>query len=161
LSALRRKVHQKLFQVTNDFETFEFNTIVSALMELLNEMYAARQKGAMGSNEWNEAIDIYLRMLAPITPHIAEELWSTLGRSYSIHLQAWPDYDAQAAAEEKITIAIQINGKVRQRITVPADMSQEDAKQIALTDEAVRHYLEGNEPRKIIVVPGKLINIVL
>jgi leucyl-tRNA synthetase len=161
LSALRRKVHQTLFQVTNDFETFEFNTIVSALMELLNEMYAARQKGAMGSNEWNEAIDIYLRMLAPITPHIAEELWSTLGRSYSIHLQAWPDYDAQAAAEEKITIAIQINGKVRQRITVPVDISQEDAKQIALADEAVRHYLEGNEPRKIIVVPGKLINIVL
>jgi leucyl-tRNA synthetase len=161
LSALRRKVHQTLYQVTNDFETFEFNTIVSALMELMNEMVDARQRGAMGSNEWSEALDIYLRMMAPITPHIAEELWNNLGKAYSIHMQPWPEYDEQAAAEETITLVIQINSKVRHRITVPAEVSQEEAKRIALAEEVVQNYLEGKEPRKIIVVPGRLINIVL
>jgi len=161
LRALRRKVHQTLYQVTNDFDTFEFNTIVSALMELLNEMVNARQQGAVGSVEWNEAIDIYLRMMAPITPHIAEELWTTLGKEYSIHMQSWPEYDEKAAAEDKITLAIQINGKLRHRIIVPAEINQEDAKQITLADEVVQNYLRGKEPRKIIVVPGRLINIVL
>jgi leucyl-tRNA synthetase len=161
LSGLRRKVHQTLRQVTNDFDTFEFNTTVSALMELCNEMYAARQKGAMGSKEWNEAIDIYLRMMAPLTPHVAEELWSALGKPYSIHTQPWPEFDEQAAIEEQIILAIQINGKVRHRISVPVEISEEEAKRAALSEDVVRRYLEGKEPRKVIVVPGRLINIVV
>jgi leucyl-tRNA synthetase len=88
---LRRKLHQTLRQVTHDFETFEFNTIISALMELLNEMYKAREKGAVGPEAWDEALDIYLRMLAPVSPHVAEELWAYLGKSYSIHTQSWPE----------------------------------------------------------------------
>ena len=78
-------MHQTLQQVTHDYETFEFNTIISALMELLNEMYKAREQGAAGSPEWDEALDIYLRMMAPADPHIAEELWKRLGKPYSIH----------------------------------------------------------------------------
>jgi leucyl-tRNA synthetase len=124
-------------------------------------MVEMRQKGAVGSTEWNDAIDIYLRMMAPLTPHIAEELWLALGKSYSIHQQPWPIYDEQAAAEEKITLVIQINGKVRHRITVPADISEEDARRIAVSEETVQRYLEGKEPRKVIVIPRRLVNIVV
>jgi leucyl-tRNA synthetase len=102
--ALRRKVHQTLKRVTRDFEKFEFNTIVSSLMELLNEMYKAREEGASGTAEWAEAQDIYLRMMAPVTPHVAEELWGRLQKPYSIHTQPWPVVDKEAAAEEQITL---------------------------------------------------------
>jgi leucyl-tRNA synthetase len=88
LRSLRRKVHKTLRQVTHDFINFEFNTIVSSLMELLNEMYKAREKGVVGTPEWEEAVDIYLRMMAPVTPHIAEELWVRLGKPYSVHIQS-------------------------------------------------------------------------
>jgi len=161
LRSLRRKVHQTLRQVTHDFDTFEFNTIVSALMELLNEMYRARELGAGGSPEWKEALDIYLRMLAPVSPHIAEELWSIQGKPYSIHRQSWPEVDQAAAAEEEITLVVQVNGKVRDRITVPVGISEDAARQLALDSEIVQKHLEGKPPRKVILVPGKLVNIVI
>jgi leucyl-tRNA synthetase len=158
---LRRKLHQTLRQVTHDFETFEFNTIISALMELLNEMYKARENGASGTEVWDEAQDIYLRMLAPVAPHVAEELWAYLGMPYSIHNQSWPEVDEAAAAEEQITLVVQVNGKVRDRISVSVDISEEKAKELALSSEAVEKYLQGKEPRKVILVPGKLVNIVV
>jgi leucyl-tRNA synthetase len=161
LRGLRRKLHQTLKQVTHDFETFEFNTIVSALMELLNEMYRAREQGAGGSKEWHEAVDIYLRMLAPVAPHISEELWEILGKDYSIHDQKWPAFDPDVAAEEQITLVIQINGKVRDRITVPADIDEESARKAALDSETIREMIAGKQTRKVIVVPGKLVNIVV
>ena len=159
--ALRRKVHQTLHQVTHDFETFEFNTIISALMELLNEMYKARENGASGTEAWDEALDIYVRMLAPVAPHVAEELWAYLGKPYSVHTQSWPEVDEAAAAEDQITLVVQVNGKVRDRILVPVDISEEEAKEIALNSEAVGKYLQGKDPRKVILVPGKLVNIVV
>ena len=161
LCALRRKLHQTLQQVTHDFEVFEFNTIISSLMELLNEMYKAREKGATGTDAWDEAVDIYLRMMAPVTPHIAEELWAFHGKPYSIHQQKWPQVDSEAAAEELITIVVQVNGKLRDRILVPADISDEQAKAAALQSEAVKKFLEDSSPRKIIVVSGRLVNIVI
>jgi leucyl-tRNA synthetase len=118
LRALRRKTHQTLTRVTYDFENFEFNTIVSSLMELLNEMGRAKNAGAFGSAEWNEASDIYLRMLAPVCPHIAEELWERLGKPYSVHTQLWPKVDEEAAKDEMITLIVQVNGKLRDRIVV-------------------------------------------
>jgi leucyl-tRNA synthetase len=161
LRELRRKVHQTLRQVTHDFETFEFNTIISALMELLNEMSRARDQGAVGSREWDEGLDIYLRMLAPVAPHVAEELWAYLGKPYSVHTQAWPEVDESAAAEEQITLVVQVNGKVRDRIEVSVNINEESAKELALNSEAVAKYLKGKEPRKVILVPGKLVNIVV
>lgn len=161
LRELRRKLHQTLRNVQHDFENFEFNTIISSLMELLNEMYKARDHGAAGTPEWEEAIDIYLRMMAPVTPHIAEELWAYLGKPYSIHNQAWPEVDEEAAAEERITLVVQVNGKIRDRIEVPAEINDEDAKTAALASQVVQRYLNGKVPRKVIVVPGKLINIVV
>jgi leucyl-tRNA synthetase len=161
LRDLRRKVHQTVQQLTHDFEELEFNTTVSGLMELLNDMYKAREQGAVGTPEWEEAQDYYLRMMAPITPHIAEELWGQLGKPYSIHTQPWPEFDADAAAEEQITLIVQVNGKLRDRIQVPADISEEKARELALASETVQNFLKGKEPRKVILVPGRLVNIVV
>jgi leucyl-tRNA synthetase len=161
IRSLRRKLHKTLRQVTHDFETFEFNTIISALMELLNEMYKAREKGAAGTDAWDETLDIYLRMLAPVSPHVAEELWAYLEKPYSVHSQAWPEVDEAAAAEEQITLVVQVNGKLRDRISVPADIGEQEAKELALSSEAVSKYLHGGPPRKVILVPGKLVNIVI
>ncbi|MBN1668283.1 MAG: leucine--tRNA ligase, partial [Anaerolineales bacterium] len=162
LRQLRRKLHQTLASVTEDFETFEFNTIVSSLMELLNFMYQAREQGAIGTPAWEEALDIYLRMLAPVTPHIAEELWvEVLGRPYSIHQQPWPEVDQAATVEDTITLPVQVNGKLRDRIEVPVDVSAEAAKAAALATEGAQKFMEGKQPRKVIYVPGRLVNIVV
>ena len=161
LRNLRRKVHQTLKTITHDYLNFEFNTVISSLMELLNEMYKAREQGAANTPEWEETLDIYLKMMAPATPHVAEELWVGIGKPYSIHQQTWPIFDPEAATEEQITIVIQINGKVRDRIEVPVDIDEHKARNLALASETVQKYLEGKQPRKVIVVPKKLINIVI
>ncbi len=158
---LRRKVHQTIKRVSRDLENFEFNTVVSALMELANTLHEARDAGAASSPEWAEARDIYLRLMAPITPHIAEELWALAGNPYSVHQQAWPQADENAAKEDVITLVVQVNGKLRDRITVPAEISEADAKERALVSEAVRKLLDGKEPKQVIVVKGKLVNIVI
>jgi len=159
---LRRKVHQTLRRVTRDFEQFEFNTIVSSLMELLNEMYKAREAGAAGSHEWKEAQEIYLKMMAPVTPHIAEELWTNyLHKPYSVHQQKWPQVDEAATKEDVIEIPVQVNGKVRDHITVPAEASEDDIKSAALASENVQKFLEGKPPKKVIVVQGRLVSVVV
>jgi leucyl-tRNA synthetase len=161
LKVLRRKVHQTLRKVTHDFDNFEFNTIISSLMELMNEMYKAREAGAVGSQDWNEAVEIYLKMMAPITPHIAEELWTQLGKPYSIHTQPWPTVDEAATKEDSIELPVQINGKVRDRITVPAEATEDEIKSAALASEVVQKFLEGKEPRKVIVANRRLVSIVV
>jgi leucyl-tRNA synthetase len=159
LRVLRRKVHQTLKRVTRDFEQFEFNTIVSSLMELLNEMYRAREAG---SEEWEEARDIYLRMMAPVAPHIAEELWTErLGKPYSIHQQPWPQVDEEAAKEDTIEIPVQVNGKLRDKVVVPAEAGEGEIKSAALATAGAQKYMEGKAPRNVIVVPKKLVNIVV
>jgi leucyl-tRNA synthetase len=161
IRSLRRKLHQTLKSVTRDFENFEFNTIVSGLMELQNEMAKARQAGAAGSPAWKEAVDIYVKMLAPIAPFISEELWSRLGKPYSVHTQAWPQVDEAAAAQDEITLVLQVNGKVRDRLTVPVDISPDQAKAMALENDAVKKFLAEKDPRQVIYVPGKLVNVVV
>ncbi|MCK9506271.1 MAG: leucine--tRNA ligase [Porticoccaceae bacterium] len=161
LRKLRRKVHQTLASVTHDFETLNFNTIVSSLMELNNEMMLAKGAGAFGTEAWREAESLYLRMLAPVCPHIAEELWERTGHDYSVHLQPWPEVDVEAAREDEITLVVQVNGKLRERLIVPASISEADAKAAALESDSVQVYLEGKPPKKVIYVPGKLVNIVV
>ena len=161
LKALRRKTHQTLRAVTRDYENFQFNTIISALMELMNEMVRVKQAGAYGTPEWNEAVEIYLKMLAPIAPHISEEIWQKLEQPYSIHTQAWPEVDEAAAAQEEITLVLQVNGKLRDRVTVAADTSEEEARKIALENPNVQKFMDGKTPRQVIVVPKRLVNIVI
>ncbi len=162
LQDLRRKVHQTLQKVTRDFDQFEFNTIISSLMELMNEMQKAREAGAAGTPEWAEASEIYLKMLAPACPHIAEELWTVhLGKPYSIHQQSWPKVDEAAAKEDVMQIPVQINGKVRDRVSVHAGASESEIASAALASETVQRFLEGREPKKVIVAQGRLVSIVV
>jgi leucyl-tRNA synthetase len=164
VTALRRKLHQTLKQVTGDFEAFSFNTIVAALMELLNEMMQLRTQGAVSSSPaWDEAKHVYVRMLAPVAPHMAEELWEHLGRrdkEGSVHVQPWPAVDEEAAKEEEITLVVQVNGKLRDRVTVPVGIGEGEMKERALATEGARKFTEGMTVRKVIVVPGRLVNIV-
>jgi leucyl-tRNA synthetase len=159
---LRRRVHQTLKRITHDYENFEFNTVISSLMELLNEMYKAREAGAAGTPEWSEAVEIYLKMMAPVAPHITEELWTDhLHKPYSIHQQSWPVVDEAAAREDSIEIPVQVNGKVRDRIVVPVDASEDQIRVAALASEIIQKYLEGREPRKVIVAHGRLVSVVV
>ncbi|MBT7783676.1 MAG: class I tRNA ligase family protein [Anaerolineae bacterium] len=158
--ALRRKLHLTLKSITYDFENVGFNTIISSLMELMNEMYKARREGAVGSEEWNEASKIYLLMLAPVAPHFAEELWERMGGEYSIHTQSWPEVDERAIVVDEVEIAVQVNGKVRDKITVAVDIDDEKVSAIALASENVQKYLGDKPPRKVIVIKGRVVNIV-
>jgi len=158
--ALRRKVHQTVAAVTADFERFEFNTVVSALMELANEMARAAQEGATASDAWDEAVAIYLRLMAPVAPHAAEELWHRLGRGGSVHVADWPEVDEDAAAEDEITLVVQVNGKVRDRLVVPAGIAAAEAEERALASDGAKKFLAGQTVRKVVVVPGRLVNIV-
>jgi leucyl-tRNA synthetase len=158
---LRRKVHQAIRRGTDDMETFSFNTYIANLMELNNAMLKARETPVYRSAAWGEALEALMLMLAPACPHIAEELWTRSGRPYSIHRQAWPAWDEAAAAEETITLIVQVNGKVRDRIQVPADVDQDTARTLALETEGVRRHTEGKQVAQVIVVPGRLVNIVV
>jgi leucyl-tRNA synthetase len=160
VKVLRRRVHQTLRVVTNDFEQFEFNTIVSGLMELMNDM-ARLKADTFGSPAWDEACEIYVKMLAPVAPHMTEEMWQEMGKPYSIHTQSWPKVDEAAARDEEITLVVQVNGKVRDRIQVAVDVSDADAKEKALASEIVQKSLEGKTPRQVIYVKGRLVNIVI
>ena len=159
--ALRRKLHQTIERVTRGFERLEFNTIVAALMELLNQMAGFDAESDEGAAEaWREARDVYLRLLAPVTPHIAEELWHRLGGEGSVHLQRWPETDEVALAEEETTLIVQIDGKVRDRLTVPVGLSETESRRRALASEGARRFLGRREAKRVIVVPDRLVNIV-
>ncbi|MCC6974736.1 MAG: leucine--tRNA ligase [Anaerolineae bacterium] len=160
--ALRRKVHQTIHRVQSGLEDFGFNTAVASLMELKNYLLAARKTSVYGSAVWSEAIQTMLLLMAPFTPHIAEELWEKIGCGYSIHNQAFPVYDPEAAKEEEITLVISINGKVRARINIPAGLSQDEAAARALDSEDVQRHLNQNTPKKIIYVAERgMMNIVI
>jgi leucyl-tRNA synthetase len=158
--ALRRKTHQVIMKVSDDFENFSFNTAIAAIMELRNSILEVQRRNNASNEAWAEAVNNMLLLLSPIAPHITEELWAQRGKPYSIHQQPWPTWDADIAKEESITLIVQVNGKVRDRIEAPADTSDEALKTLALASENVQKHLEGKAPRKVIVVKGKLVNIV-
>jgi leucyl-tRNA synthetase len=158
--SLRRKTHQVIRKVTQDLEGFSFNTTVAAIMELRNSITDAQKAKNVSLDVWNEAVNSLLLVLAPIAPHITEELWAQRGHVYSVHQQPWPEWDAEAAKEESITLVVQINGKVRDKIETDAGQDDEVLKEIALASEKVQGWLDGKPPRKVIVVKGRLVNIV-
>lgn len=157
---LRRKTHQVIRKVTQDLEGFSFNTAVAAIMELRNSIIEAKKAKNVSLDIWNEAVDSLLLVLAPIAPHITEELWAQRGHGYSVHQQPWPAWDEAATKEESLTLVVQINGKVRDKIETDAGQDDETLKEIALASEKVQGWLEGKPPRQVIVVKGRLVNIV-
>ncbi len=157
---LQRAVHQAIGRVTKDLDEFQFNTIIAALMELTNSFYRLRES-CEGSSEWDDALATMVLLMAPVTPHIAEELWARRGQPYSVHTRQWPAFDAALAAEEEVTVIVQVNGKVRDRLTLPAGANEAESRAAALASPRVAEWLDGKTPRKVIVVPGKLVNIVV
>jgi leucyl-tRNA synthetase len=159
--ALRRLTHQTVRRVTKDIEGFRWNTAIAALMEMVNGLSRARESGPVDRGAWSEAIEKMILLMAPLTPHLAEELWSRTGGTYSVHRQSWPEWDDEHTSEDEVTLVVQVNGKLRDRIAAPADIGEEAAKELALASEQVKKHLGGKEPRKVIYVPGKLVNIVV
>ena len=159
-----RSTHQTIQRVTHDFEEFEFNTVVSELMKLTNAILAA-EAGAESTfidhPRVHDSVLTLLTLMAPVTPHVAEELWEQLGQGYSIHQQPWPEADAALAADELITLVVQVNGKVRGKVEVPADIDEPEARRQALALPNVARAADGREPRRVIYVPGRLVNIVV
>ena len=159
--ALRGLTQRTVRDVTRDVEQFAFNTAVSFIMELVNGIYTYTSEAAPDTEVLREAVEAVLSLLAPFAPFICEELWQALGNDESIHLQPWPSFDQDLARPEVITLVVQVNGKVRDRLTVPADMSLEEMEQRALACENAQRFMGDGQVKKVIVVPGKLVNIVV
>lgn len=157
---LTRLTHQTIKRVTEDLVDFHFNTMVAALIEFTNALYEIKNDEVVRSAAWREAIEILVLLMAPSTPHVAEELWEMLGKPYSVHQQTWPDYDEALTVEEVIELVVQVNGKVRDRLTVPIDLAEDQARELALSSDRVREHLGDATPARVIYVPGKLINLV-
>ena len=158
---LRYKTHFTIKKVTEDIEQrFNFNTAISAIMELVNALYHYKENQNQNYEVVKEALDNMCVMLAPFAPHIAEELWRAIGYQDSVHEQTWPGYDQEALVVSEVEIVVQINGKVREKTMVPADASREDMEKIALSLERIQEMIAGKEVKKVIAVPGKLVNIV-
>jgi leucyl-tRNA synthetase len=158
--ALRRATHTTIAAVAEDYEAFHFNTAISKLMELTNAIIRSREAGRAGSQAHTDAVDTLLLLLAPVAPHIAEELWERRGRPYSVHQQPWPVADPALAASDTIELPVQVDGKLRDRLVVTADTPPEEIEQMALASEHVQRYLAGRPPMRVIQIPGRLVNIV-
>ena len=178
--AVRRKTHETIRRVTVDIEQRQhLNTAVSALMELVNDLYAFSDQTASGAPGQTtasavttaervetlavvrEAIEALVLMVSPFAPHMAEELWEHLGHQGGLSAAAWPAYDADAARAAEIVVPVQVNGKLRARVTVPADASEDDVREAALADPAVQAHIAGKTVRKVIVAQGKLVSVVV
>ena len=157
---IQRLMHQMIRRVTEDLERFHFNTMLAAMMEFTNALTRERERGAVDGAAWDAAIEALVLCLAPSAPHVAEELWERLGRPYSVHRQAWPAWEVALTAEEEVTLVVQVNGKVRDRLTVAVGLGEAEARAAAEGSLKVAAQLEGASIRKVVYVPDKLINLV-
>ncbi len=146
-------LHKTIKKVTEDIESFKFNTAVSALMIFSNECL----KSDISKDDYKK----FLQLLAPFAPHMTEELWQNLGETESIHLASWPTYDSDKIVDEEVTIGVQVNGKLRAEVVVSKDESKESMETAALALPKIKEYIQGKSIQKVIVVPGRIINIVI
>lgn len=159
---MRRQTHQTIQKVTTDIGTrFMFNTAVSSIMELVNALYLYKEQSAAKPEVEREALESILILLAPFAPHITEELWAGLGKTESIHKQSWPEVDQAALVQDEVTIVLQVNGKLRDRIKVPAELSAEGLEQLVRDLPKLQEWTQGKTIVKVITVPGKLVNVVV
>lgn len=153
-------VHKAVKKVTGDLERLSFNTAIAAQMELVNDLYKAKVNG-IGGKSWRETLTVLVQLVAPFAPHVAEEMWQQLGHEGSVHTAAWPTWDESLTVEDTVTIAIQVNGKVRAEVVVPKDADKATLEAAALANDRVKEFLGSNVPKRVIVVPGRLVNIVI
>ena len=156
-----RLLHQTIRKCYNDLDRFKFNTAIASLMELSNHLNKVWADGSVDSDVWRECVEKFLLVLAPIAPHLSEEMWERTGRPYSIHQQSFPSWDDDLAAEDTVTLVVQVNGKVRDRLEVPVDIEEQAAQELALASPRIRSYTEGKAVSKAIYVPGRLVNLVV
>jgi leucyl-tRNA synthetase len=164
--SIRMAAHRTLRVVTEEYAGFRFNTMVAHLMELANALFRYRGTEVAAGPAWDEAMGLLLLMLAPAAPHISDELWNrrrTAGGApeSSIHLETWPTVDASATATETREVPIQVNGKVRDRVTVPAGIDQDELERLVLARDRVREILAGRTPERVIHAGGRLVNLVV
>ena len=158
---LKRNLHQTIKKVTSDLERIHFNTMISTLMEFTNHLGKIKEAGSVTVEEWRDSVETLLILLAPTAPHLTEELWQRIGNNYSIHDHLWPDWDEELAKEEEITLVIQINGKMRDRLLVPASITEEEARRLTLSRQKVKTYIDNKTITKLIYIPKRLINLVV
>ena len=166
---IHKKLHQTVKKVTESIEDdFHFNTAIAAIMELLNDMTSYRQeiidknKASSESRKiWKEVMDKVILLLAPFAPHVADELWTVTGNSTFTFEESWPEYDEELTKENKINLVVQVNGKVRDMVSVVVGLPKEEAEKLAFESEKAKKFMEGKEVVKVIVVPDKLVNIVV
>ena len=156
-----RTLHQTIKKCYADLERFKFNTAIASLMELSNELNRVWNERAVDSTTWRECIEKFLLMLAPFAPHVAEELWERTGRPFSVHGQLFPRWDEELAAEEEITLVVQVNGRVRDRLQVPVQISQAEAERLALASPRVQSFINDKRVDRTVYVPGRLVNVVV
>lgn len=155
-----KAVHQTIKKVTEDLERFSFNTAISSIMELVNTLYLHKEKND-NLVIWKHALENLIILLAPFAPHLTEELWQSIGRANSVHQVAWPQCNPDYIVEDEVTIIVQINGKVRDKMLVPVDLEQELLQKKILESEKIKAFLGDKQPLKVIIVPNKLVNIVI
>jgi leucyl-tRNA synthetase len=157
---IKRTTHKAIKRVTTEYEHIRFNTALAGMMELSNALIKARETEAVRTAEYRQAIAVLLKLLAPLAPHITEELWHQIGEHESIHVQLWPIYDEALTRDAVVTVVVQVNGKVREKLEAAPDASEEEVQALAMASERVKANLGGKAPKKVIYVPGKLINLV-
>jgi len=159
---LLRLTHSTIKKVTRDIEDEKFNTAVAAMMEMVNGLYKFKESHGMQASEtWRFTLESLLQILAPFAPHITEELWQELGHSDTIHVNHWPKWDEKYLASDVITIIVQVNGKLRSKLELPADIDQQGVEAAALADAHVQKFTNNKPPKKMVYVPGKLLNVVI
>ena len=165
LRTLHRKAHQTVKRVTDDIEQrFHFNTAISAVMELVNAIYQFRSENGYGPEAFpvlRLAVDTAVILISPMVPHVAEEMWEALGHERRVVEEPWPQWDAEAATEDMQLIVVQVNGRLRNRIYVSPDASKEEVEKAALSDERIKAFIGDQPIRKVVVVPGRLVNVVV
>ena len=160
--AMRLVIHSTLKKVTADLsEKFGFNTAIASLMELINEMYKYKELDTRNDGIIREGIETIITILAPFTPHIGEELWTMIGKEGSVFNISWPSYDESALVQDEVEVIVQVNGKLRAKVSMDANISREDMEKVAMEDAKVQAAIEGKDVVKVIAVPKKLVNIVV
>ena len=164
---VRRKTHETIKKVTSDIENrYQYNTAISAIMELVNTLYLYTGSGGAFKDKnsnavFSEAVSNMVLLLSPFAPHISEELWMRIGGKGTVSVARWPEFDPEAIKKDEILLIVQINGKLRSKITVPANASKEEVEAAAMADEKVTEWTAGKTMRKFIYIPGRLVNLVI